>query len=751
MKPTPLLYALPVILVFGISGLRAERYPEVVFANSRVGGVYAGSQVEYSGRSWVENLHKHLLVSDTLFFTPGNALSLRYKSDPDGRWQVDLRYDRQKTDCRPDRSDFLMLRLYVETEHTEKKDLPKIGIRQPNGETDRLDMASFVEAFGHGEWLHVRIPAAKFRNLTPGEPIRAVSLYQNGTGPETHRIFIDQVEFLPKKTPAVKLSSPAVLSSATAFDRHVRLQWQLPLTPSIRYIKIYRSEDGGNFVPVDIRPVTMQGCLDAAPTHDRTYRYKITWVDYDYAESPFSEVKEVKTGRLDDDSLLDLVQHAHVDYFVDHHDVNSGMYLPVRRKDKVVVSVRESGYAVLSLLVGVERGRLGRQAALSRMSKMARFLAKAQNRHGFFPPYFDGRTGLPERPTGEAYYDVAATACMIEALLVARQYFGGTDAAETDFRNRVTELWESVRWDKALADDYGDVLLEKITAVDDSTARIGTLGGINRSMNAYMLAMASPRHGIPPSAYENGVKRTDGGFGPIHPSVALPGDSLRLMLHPLFRISLDLLSLDDSTQVRRIRASVLKDTTVYGERLPFGYGNTALPALCEPFLTIDPSLLADAAINYREAVQKYANVSKRRDNEAGTGSSNSEVWGIDSYGDSVAGFRISPAIAPASIFVLPEVGKRAILALYRDHGAVFFTEHGFKGWIDLRNHAVSDEYFAHNQAAIALSMENARSGLIWRLYAGIPEIKKLTDELFPSNRKKKIENLKLWNPPKGNI
>jgi len=741
------LYALPAMLVLSVSVLRAERYPEVVFDNSRVGGVYAGSRVNHSGNSWVENLNKHLLVSDTLFFTPGNALSLRYKSAPDGRWRVDLQYDRQKIDCRPERSDFLLLKLYVETGHTEKRDLPKIGIRQPNGETEPLDVASFVEVFGHGQWLNVRIPVAKFRNLTPGEPVRAVSLYQNGAGPETHRIFIDQVEFMPKKTPAVKLSSPAVLSSATAFDRHVRLQWQLPLTPSIRYIKIFRSEDGGDFAPVDIRPVTMQGCMDLAPALNKTYRYKIAWLDYNYAESPLSEAKEVKTSRLDDERLLDLVQNAHVDYFVDHQDVNSGMYLPVRRRDKAVVSVRESGYAVLSLLVGVERGRLSRQAALSRMSKMVGFLAKAQNRNGFFPPYFDGRTGLPERLAGKVRYDVAATASIMEALLVARQYFAATNGAETDFRNRVTELWESVQWNKALADDYGDVLLEKIVAVDDSTARVGTLGGINASMNAYMLAMASPRHAIPPSAYENGIKHTDHGFEPPRPPIYLPGDSLRLLLHPLFRISLDLLARDNA-QLRRIRASVLKDTTVYGEHLPFGYNGTTLVDLYEPFLTIDPSLLADTAINYKEALQKYVNVAKRRDNEVGTGSRNSEVWGVGNYSDSIARFRISPAIAPASVFVLPEVGKRAILALYKDHGAVFFTEYGFRGWIDLHNQSVSGEYFARNQAAIAVSMENARSGLIWRLYAGIPEIKNLTDALFPSNRKKKIENLRLWNPPK---
>lgn len=66
---------------------------------------------------------------------------------------------------------------------------------------------------------------------------------------------------------------------------------------------------------------------------------------------------------------------------------------------------------------------------------------------------------------------------------------------------------------------------------------------------------------------------------------------------------------------------------------------------------------------------------------------------------------------------------------------IFFTEYGFRAWLDLRNNDVSDEYFATNQASLAVMIENARSGLIWRLYAEIPEMKKLRAELFPEEGK----------------
>lgn len=734
MKLRLLFFALLSLFLLHTSTLKADTYPEVIFDNSLVSGVYARSNVDYSGNSWVENLNKHLLVSDTLFFTPGNALSLQYKSGNHGQWQVDLHYSRQKINYQVDLSDFLLLKVYVKTEHTEKKDLPKIAIRQRGSQTNTLNLASFMESFEYNMWVNVKIPIASFKNLDLREPISAISLYQNATSDATHQIFIDQVEFLPRNSSNVKLSSPAVLSSITAYDKQVYLQWQLPLTPSIRYIKIYRSENNKDFSPVAIRPITMQSCLDFVPTLDKTYYYKIAWVDYNYMESPFSEVKEVKTQRLSEEQLLDLVQSAHVNYFVENHDINSGMYLPSHRKDKAVVSVQESGNAVLSLIVGVERGRLSRQVALSRISKMVYFLMKAQNRYGFFPPYFDGRTGLPEYPHGDPSYDVVATTSMVEALLIARQYFANEDELESDLRNRITKLWENIQWNKVVADDLEDVLIDKISGVD-STAKHTTLGGINESMNAYMLAMASPKHAIPLSAYEQGIKKIDEGFEPVYHSIdSLVQDSVRSLINPLIWDSLTLMS-KDSVTMNRVRTSILKDTTLYGENLVFEYKNNSLLDLYRPFFTIDPLLLADPEINFKEALQNYIKVRKRRDNEVGVGSTNSDIWGFYQFRDSIGNFRINPAIGPSAIFVLPEVGKKAILALYENYGDNFFTEYGFRAWLDLRNNDVSEEYFARNQAAIIISIENARSGLLWRLYAEIPEIKKVLHELFPEAEK----------------
>lgn len=705
----------------------ADTYPEVVFDNSLVKGTYAKSTVNYRGRSWVENLNHHLLVSDTLFFTPGNALSLRYKSAVEGHWQVDLQYNRQKLHYQVDRSDHLVLKLFIKSENTEADDLPKISIQQKHAETNQLELASYIKNIEYGTWIDVRIPITDFKDLHIKKPITSLRLSQNGADEEMHALFIDQVEFLSKGASQVKLSSPAILSSADAYDKQVHLQWQLPLTPSIRYIKIYRSEDNKEFQAVGMRPTSMQGCLDYVPDIDKTYYYKIAWVDYNYEESPFSEVQEVKTKTLREDELLDLVQGAHVNYFAENYDINSGMYLPFRMKERAVVSVKESGNAILSLIVGVEKERFNRSLALRRISRIVDFLSKAQNHLGIFPAYFDGRTGLPEHRNDEATYDVLATSSMIEALLVARQYFSADDEAESDMRKRITALWENIKWDELLAEGYDDVLVEKISAVD-SSHRYATLGGINESMNTYMLAMSAPKYSIPLSAYNNGIKNMDLRYSSAYNKMdSLAKDTVSTLMR---RYRLSVAPFRSQSENAANRISVFQDTLLYGEHLPFGFSGSTLLDLYRPFFTIDPKVLRDKDINYEEAISSYISVRKRRDNEIGVGSTNSDVWGFYQRMDSVGSYRINPAIAPSSMFMLKEEGENAVLALYDNYGENFFTEYGFRAWLDLRNNDVSDEYFAINQAAIAVCIENARTGLIWNLYKEIPEIKALLSKLF---------------------
>ncbi|TJZ62858.1 hypothetical protein FAZ15_00680 [Sphingobacterium olei] len=729
MKIFKLLFS---FIVFVPTLLVADTYPEVIFDNSLVKGVYAKSTVNYGGKSWVENVNHHLLVSDTLFFTPGNALSLKYISAEEGNWNAEIRYSRQKYHYKFDKDDFLSIRIFVKSADTELDDLPKLYVKQPNSTSISFSLEKFITDYEVNKWIQVKIPISAIRDINFNEPIGAIGFQQHRSSNRLQHIFIDQIEFLAKNYPQVKLSSPAILTDAVPYDKQVHLKWQLPLTPSIHYIKIYRSEDGENFKPIGIRPVQMQSCLDMVPILGRKYYYKIAWVDYNYQESPFSAVKEITTKELEEAQLLDLIQLAHVNYFIENYDVNSGMYMPFRMKDKAIVSTNETSGAIISLLIGAERKFISRQAVYGRISKIVYFLLKAQNNKGIFPSYFNGRGGVPEYRNDSPQYDVSATSNILEALLIAREYFSGDSVEELDLRKRITKLYESINWQELTLEGTNDILRLSLPAAGDLNIPFHpTLHGINESINTYFLAMAAPKFPLPLTSYYNAVYHS---YSPYEPDqieegeVDIYADSLALdtLLLPE---SQKLVTLTDTF----IQTSILKDTLLYGSPLKLGEYNRSLMELYKPFLTLSPELVMDTVLDFKEVLNSYVHFVKRRDNEMGVGSTDSDIWGFYQHRDSIGNYRINPSIAPSSIFVDREIGLQAVLALYHQYGNVLFTEYGFRSWLDLRNDDVSDEYLAVNQSTLTIALENYRSGLIWKLYAQIPELKVVRESLFAEN------------------
>lgn len=708
----------------------ADTYPEVVFDNSLVKGSYAKSIVSYEGNSWVENVNNHLLVSDTLFFTPGNALSLKYISEDEGDWKTEIRYSRQKFHYRFKDSDFLSFRIYVKTYETATYDLPKVYIAKRGGGSDTLDIADYLVDFERGKWIQVRIPCKEFNLGKNEEIINGVGFSQHGSSSKTHHIFIDQIEFLPHRYSEVRLTTAAILTEAVAKDRMVHLKWQLPLTPSIRYIKIYRSEDGKNYKAVGIKPIHMQSCLDIVPRIGAKYYYKITWVDYNYRESLFSASREVQTSVLADEAIIDVIQQAHINYFVENFDINSGMYLPYRSKDKAVVSTKETSGAILSLIIGTEKGYVNRYTSLNRVSKIVFFLLKAQHMHGIFPAYFDGRSGTPDYRRGVASYDVAATSAIIEALLIAREYFNKDTEEEKDLRSRITFLYQQINWQNITHEGSGEALIIKrfgLMDKDNSEQVVETLSGPNEAISSYLLAISSDKYALDSSLFHKAIYYN---YNLAQDEVIEELDA-DIYTDSLFT-ELDSVQ-QDFEQVSTdsvVRTSIINPIRKYGVALPIGEYNTSLMDLFKPFSTIRPTLIQDTVINWSDVLNNYTKYIKRRDNELGVGTSSSDIWGFYQHRDSIGNYRINPAIAPSSIIANAELGKASILALYHNYGHILFTEYGFRAWLDLRNDDVSDEYLAANQASMVIMLENYKTGLIWKLYEQIPELKRTREKLF---------------------
>lgn len=721
-----------ILFIIGLSlssamSLSAQTYPEVVFENSLLSGNYAKSLVEYSGDSWVQNVKKNLPTTDSLFFTPGNSLSLRYLSSRAGTWRVALLNDRHKVNYQVVANDVLTIKLYVQSAHTKEKTLPKIQLLQGASATNVLDLAPFIDDFDHDTWLNVEIPLSKFSNLKAGESISEVVFSQNTSDEMTHQLFIDQVEFLPKNPPRVKLSSGAILSQVTSIDKQVELQWQLPLTPSIRYIKIYRSTDNVDFKPIAIRPVFMQKCYDLVEEFNKKYYYKIAWVDYDYVESPFSAVKEILTKPATDLELSNLIKLANVNYFIENYDINSGLFLPNKANKKAIVSIEESGYAILSLLVGVENNVISRQAVLMRLTRMMKFLNKAQNHEGVFSSFYDGREGVPVYLNNVQMYDVKATSTLIEALLVAREYFSKDSPEEKILRDAVNGLWKRVNWTKLTSTSNPHALVDQWSAID-STAQSKNLNGLNDGLSTYLLAMSSPTFPLSDASYIAGYARK---------VAAVDSNSI---VYPFSKIDQDAkieLRTDFTTPQLMMNGTVsvedsliFQNHTFYGKKIALGDLNSSMIDFYRPFLTLDPRGKYDGHVDYGQLASNYILAYKRRDNELNLGSTYTDIWGVQNPADQHGHYLVNPAIGISAVAFEQEIGQKSLRKFYDQYAQVLFTQYGFRSWIDLKNNDVSDDFTPKNQATVAILMENAKSGLIWKLYNQIPEINATLKKIY---------------------
>jgi len=94
---------------------------------------------------------------------------------------------------------------------------------------------------------------------------------------------------------------------------------------------------------------------------------------------------------LSDDSLMTLIQYQTFRYFWEGAEPNSGMAREryhvdgiYPQDDKNVVASGGSGFGIMAILVGIERGFITRDQGLRRLEKIVGFLEKAERFRGLY-------------------------------------------------------------------------------------------------------------------------------------------------------------------------------------------------------------------------------------------------------------------------------------------------------------------------------------------------------------------------------
>lgn len=391
-----------------------------------------------------------------------------------------------------------------------------------------------------------------------------------------------------------------------------------------------------------------------------------------------------KFTRIPDDQLLDLVQEQTIKYFYDFAHPASGMARERNTSGNTVTS-GGSGFGIMAIIVGMERSFIPRTNGIQHFNKMVTFLEKADRFHGAWSHWIDGNTGkVIPFSTKDNGGDLVETSFLVQGLITLRQYLEPADTVGNNLINRINKLWTDVEWDWYRKNNE-NVLYWHWSPNFNWDMNFAMYGYFEEQIT-YILAAASPTHGIPKIVYANGYGKNGG---------------------------------------------IVKNNTFYNIKLPLE-GPAPLFWVHYSYLGMDPHFSDDYA-NYWEQ-----NVNATKINQAYCIANpkkyygySDQCWGLTSS-DNQSGYNahsptndlgvIAPTAALSSFPYLPTESMKALKFFYYTLGDKLWGDYGFYDAFNLSSGWVANSYLAIDQGPIVVMIENHRTGLLWNLFMSAPEI-----------------------------
>ena len=699
---------------FYVSAQEPE-YNQVFFDNSLMPESWHYSKIEYQPPSFVLNIHGRIPVENTRFFTPGNSLELNYVSASGGNWQVQLNFPEWRGKDHIRQGNALHFRLYLASQ-AEKSGLPKIALGTEDKQSASLRIDSYLMEPKNGEWLEVKIPLEDFMNsdeftFSHSKEITSVLFHQASEDNLEHRIYIDQVEILPLKPPAKGLAVPEQVN-AKGYERHVDLSWKTVDPDVVKYIKVYRSSNNRDYFPVGVHnPEYSSRYADFTGTPGETYYYRLSNLDYEYRESELSAPVQVKTFKMTDNQLLDMVQEACFRYYWDGAEPVSGLALENIPGRKNMIATGASGFGIMALVVGAERGFITRDQLIGRLNRIVKFMENGDRFHGALPHFMDGPTGKVEPFFGkyDDGGDLVETSFFMQGLITASQYLSEENPQEKALKDRMTKLWKDVEWNWYRKTKDNPFLIWHWSPQHEWHINHSLIGW-NETLITYFLAIASPTHTVPAGMYCSGWASQSKQAQDYRSNWGGTADGS--MFYNL--------------------------NTYYGVPLEVGVSNGGpLFFVHYSFLGLDPQKLTDRYTNYFENNRNIALINYRYccENPHGFPEYGKECWGLTAS-DGPWGYKarepvermddgtIAPTGALASFPYLPEQAMQALKFYYRGCGHFLWGEYGFRDAFNLTEDWVAPIFMGLNQAPVTVMIENYRTGLLWNLFMSSPDVRK---------------------------
>lgn len=408
---------------------------------------------------------------------------------------------------------------------------------------------------------------------------------------------------------------------------------------------------------------------------------------------------------LSDEELMNLAQKDAFKYFWDYAETNSKLareryHIDNPSTDEHVVTTGGSGFGLMTILVGIERGFVTKEAAKARLTTALDFLENADRFHGAWSHWIDGTTGnVIPFGNDDNGGDLVETSFLCQALICVREYFKNGDASDQALAQKADDLWKGVDW--TWYTRGGQDVLYWHWSPNYEWIKNFKLEGYNECLITYVMAAASPTHPINTSVYTQGWARNG----------AIQNGGSRYGIPVIFSYN-----------------------GAVGNVGPMFWSHYS-------YLGLNPKGLSDQYADYWQLTQNHTKIMYEycKDNPYNWNGYGENCWGLTaSYtrnSDGSVGYTahsptndskgvISPTAALSSFPYLPEASMKALRYFYEDKKDILIGPAGpYDAFSPHYNNWVTRRYLAIDQGTIAPMIENHRTGLLWNLFMNAPEVK----------------------------
>jgi len=257
--------------------------------------------------------------------------------------------------------------------------------------------------------------------------------------------FLAVVSFSADDTAPLKIEN---IRDESREDR-VFVLWDQTKDNDVIGYNIYRSrKKNKGYKKINLNPVGLNYFRDNDVVVGKNYYYQITALDASLNESQPSETTKVRVKELSDDEFLNMVEKAAFAYFWDEADQYTGLIKD--RSDTHIVSTASIGFGLSAMVVGAERGYRDKLEIEKRVYSILKTLNDGPKKFGLYFHYVD-YDGEISKTGYEKAISTIDSGILFMGIITAGEYFHGRVKDEAD------KMIEGADW-QSMVDKSRDVI-----------------------------------------------------------------------------------------------------------------------------------------------------------------------------------------------------------------------------------------------------------------------------------------------------